>query len=42
MQVCRLLEIGRQAVVSKEITRPDWFEEDGAAYNRGIEDSFGD
>jgi hypothetical protein len=31
MQVCGLLEVARQAVVSKEIARPDWFEEDGAA-----------
>jgi hypothetical protein len=31
MHVCGLLELTRQAMVSKEATRPDWFEEDGIA-----------
>jgi hypothetical protein len=39
MQVCGLLEIAQQALVSEEVTRPDWSEEDGSARNGGIEDS---
>jgi hypothetical protein len=31
VQVCELLELAQQAVVSEKITRSDWFEEDGTA-----------